>query len=357
VGRVLLVQIVTYFALSLSAISSAATYDTDSSLSGINPGLLLPSDNLLINIKQQVYAAQFNGCDSGLGLVHVADHETGNLSQWFNNTVNMAQGRIVDGSSGVGSWDVLTTASGNPGTGPTRARGGNYFLQLTRREQDDFPRSGAVVLNNRVEVSLAGRVYSKVYTDRWMGMSMWVPPEYKNDTQWHVIAQWHTVNRSTRPSLALELYGEDSQIVVARRHGLQYNEEPSQEYDFGPTMPKGQWVDFVVHVYWDPDPEGDGLVDVWMMYDGDSSERITHKLTTYRGPIGYSRGEIRVNHWNNEPAVNPLDGSFLYEGDHYFKMGSYSARQTPLDRTFYFDEIRLGNSAAQFTVDPANCNY
>ncbi len=158
----------------------------------------------------------------------------------------------------------------------------------------------------------------------WYGFSQYFPDTYIFDTSGEVVAQWHdqsdvgeAVDRS--PSNAIITsddklkwmirWDADKIMTSGTSDGLIY-------IDLG-SIPKNQWIDWVVHIKYAPDNRG--ILEVWK--DG-----------------------VKVIDRQNMP------NSYNDDKYPYFKFGLYKWEwgTATSKRVMYFDEVRIGNENSSY---------
>ncbi|RYZ99533.1 MAG: hypothetical protein EOP47_16530 [Sphingobacteriaceae bacterium] len=164
--------------------------------------------------------------------------------------------------------------------------------------------------------------------EAWYGFSHFIPKEYTNDPATEVLNQWQAkpdldLGEAWRsPPLALEIKADRYKIAI-RWSDLKITTPESIGVDYLDIAPveHGVWVDWVFHVKWG---SKSGTLQVWK-----NGKLILDRINK---PIGYN--------------------DKLYP---YFKAGIYKwewstigTKSTSTDRTYYIDEIRIGNSAATY---------
>lgn len=88
------------------------------------------------------------------------------------------------------------------------------------------------------------------------------------------------------------------------------------------TLPRGQWVDFVFNMIPDERPRnagGTGKLHAWI--NGT-------KQVEYNGPVGYKSRSNEAGYWY---------------------LGNYAADANPHDRTYYYDEFRIGTNGSTYS--------
>lgn len=259
---------------------------------------------------------------SAAAVVHVADSESGSLTEWpySDGSPNLSQMCCTSQSA-----TYLSNDSANGG--PSQARAGSKFLRLSRYSNQ--PLAPVPGNGNRVEVSAAGFHVEKHMQDAWIGFSVYVPSNLDTSKikawRFHSIFQWH--DTGPHPGVLQGMLEGDNDFRITSRS---YNGKPPQDWwnhmqdveHLNMKMPRDQWVDFVFRVHWDHRPlnqGGNGELEVWM-----NGERVV----AYNGPIGFGHD---------------------YGGKStYFKAGSYAADDNPFDRVLYYDEVRFGDQNSSF---------
>lgn len=169
-------------------------------------------------------------------------------------------------------------------------------------------------------------------TERWYGYSSYMPSSsMENDNQTVIISQWHGVpdegGAHTVPVVALSVEPDNTLQLVYRA-----SNKPITTFLQHPTSQKvldlgkarfDQWVDYVVHVNWDP--------------------------------IG-TTGQLQL--WQDGVLIVDERGiSIGYPEQHkpYWKCGLYcwTGKSKYVEKVIYYDEVRIGGSWASYeTVRP-----
>lgn len=189
----------------------------------------------------------------------------------------------------------------------TVARTGAYSIRYELNKSD-----GMVGGGKRAETYRNPRGETKAKIERWYGASYYLPSDYVYDAVPEVVTQWHTVQYTGSPMLALWTAGGQWKVVQMGKTTTALG-----------AYERNKWTDFVFHVKWSSG--GDGLVEVWK-----NGSRVMYKTgPTLRSglTIGpYFRTGLYKWGWNN---------------------GSRAASSTS-KRVIYVDEVRVGNEYAKY---------
>ena len=169
-------------------------------------------------------------------------------------------------------------------------------------------------------------------TERWYGYSSYMPSSsMENDSQTVIISQWHGVpdegGAHTVPVVAVSVEpGNKLQLVyrASNKSITTFLQHPTSQkvLDLGKAR-FDQWVDYVVHVNWDP--------------------------------IG-TTGQLQL--WQNGVLiVNEKGIAIGYPEQHkpYWKCGLYcwTGKSKYVEKVIYYDEVRIGSPSASYdTVKP-----
>lgn len=162
-----------------------------------------------------------------------------------------------------------------------------------------------------------------------MALAFFFPKEYTKDPMHEVITQWHSrPDRSLgenwrRPALSIRTWDDklklvnhwDSRSVTPSRKGVD-----TQTWDLG-AIPKGQWIDLVVHAKWSY--KSDGLLEVWK-----NGKLVVRKTgpNTYNDKTGpFFKIGIYKRQWKNNPEES-----------------------TTTKRVIYFNQVRVGDASASY---------
>ncbi|WP_461115515.1 polysaccharide lyase [Spirosoma jeollabukense] len=169
-------------------------------------------------------------------------------------------------------------------------------------------------------------------TERWYGYSSYMPSSsMENDSQTVIISQWHGFpdegGAHTVPAMAISVEPANTLQLVYRA-----SNKPITTFLQHPTSQKvlnlgkarfDQWVDYVVHVNWDP--------------------------------MG-TTGQLQL--WQNGILiVNETGITIGYSEQHkpYWKCGLYcwTGKSKYVEKVIYYDEVRIGGHSASYdTVRP-----
>lgn len=229
-------------------------------------------------------------------LLWVGDLETGDLAQFQDTPFNIAGGALPP--------EVVSD--------PGFVRAGQHALRMTI----PGPFSGdGICCGSRAEVQPDIENVQEG-DELYVGFSTLLGEGFPLDTSWQLIAQWKHNGDGSPP---LELTVEEGRYVLS---GGQGHPEGPQIFDkpLGPAVP-GEWVDWVMHVKFSPDP-GIGFVELWQ-----GGEQV---LPAFFPPGGtmYPYGE------DGEDPENRL------------KIGYYRDGDISEPGTVYYDNLRIGTTRA-----------
>jgi len=188
--------------------------------------------------------------------------------------------------------------------------------------------------NQSAHTELATAPLPEGEDERWYGYSVYMPSAaMANDPEPLIFSQWHGYPDDgvshTVPPLCFTLKG-DNDVELA----YTASSKPITKVMQTPTSSKvtivgkaqyDQWVDYVVHVKWDPTGK-EGVLQVWM--------NGVLKVDEHNIAIGYP--EKRKPYW---------------------KIGVYcwSGKSKYNERVLYYDETRVGDAASSYeAVRPGN---
>lgn len=173
-------------------------------------------------------------------------------------------------------------------------------------------------------------------TERWYGYSVYMPSAtMANDKEPIIFSQWHGVPdpgfSDTVPPIAFWLTPENT-ITMAYRASYKpiltlLQHTTSQKIMNLGAAPFDRWVDYVVHVKWDPTGKK-GLLEVWQ------------------------DGRLIVNEQN-------ISIGYLQVSKPYWKVGIYAwtGKASHAERTLLYDDIRIGDASATYDdVKPGRAN-
>lgn len=231
---------------------------------------------------------------------------------------------VSDFDKGFSKWqkELCCDHSAEIVNSPTRA--GKQAIRFTLKRGDPF-----VANNQRAELKL-----EKVppNSEKWYGLSVLVPEDFKKDRTYEIITQWHS-----RPNLdagekwrtpPLAILIRNNRLFLHRRwdpNPITRNNKPGpgggrETLPLGDYNP-GEWTDFVVHVKWSH--TADGSLKVWQ-----NGKLVVNKSgpNTYNDPTGpYLKIGLYKPSWKSNPKES----------------------QTT-KRIIYFDEVRIGDATASY---------
>ena len=181
--------------------------------------------------------------------------------------------------------------------------------------------------NQSAHTELATNPLPEGETERWYGYSVYMPSDsMANDPEPVIFSQWHGYPDDgvshTVPPLCSTLKG-DNEISLA----YTASSKPIVEVMQTPTSSKvismgtaqyDRWVDYVVHVRWDPTGT-QGLLQVW--------QGGVLKVDEHNIAIGYP--EKRQPYWKI--------GVYCWSGKSKYK-----------ERVLYYDEARIGDATSSY---------
>lgn len=167
--------------------------------------------------------------------------------------------------------------------------------------------------------------------ERWYGYSSYMPSSsMANDDQTTIVSQWHGIPdpgfEDSVPPLCIEVKSNQLKLWYAASNvqivkPLQ-NPTSNKRMDLG-TAIYDRWVDYVVHVKWDPTGKT-GILEIWQ----DGKQIVNEQGIS----IGYPQ--------QRKP---------------YWKIGLYCwmGKATYAEKNIYYDEARIGGPSASYdTVKP-----
>lgn len=234
------------------------------------------------------------------GLPWNGDVETGDLSQFKDTPWNVAGGALPP-----------TVVSD-----PTVVRAGKYAAAMT------IPGAwtgGGICCGTRSELEPNIR-HINSGDDLYFGFSTLLGEGFPTEADWQAITQWKNDSDGSPP---VELDVEGSRYQLRGGFGHPDGPEPFRK-PLGRAV-TGQWVDWVFHIKFSPDPNI-GYVEIWQ---GD-------KLVL--------------------PRFQPASGTMYPNPDgeptSYLKTGYYRDRDISTTGTIYFDNWKVGTSRNDVTYFP-----
>jgi len=189
--------------------------------------------------------------------------------------------------------------------------------------------------NSTAHTEIATTPLAEGETERWYGYSLYMPSaSMANDPEPAILSQWHGAPDAgmahTVPPLCFTLRNNQLELAYTASYKpivkTMQNPTSSKLIDMG-TVQYDQWVDYVVHIKWDPTGK-QGVLQVWQ------------------------NGVLKVNEQNI--AIG-------YPETHkpYWKIGIYcwSGKAKSDERVVYFDEARIGGADSSYeAVRPGRSN-
>lgn len=218
----------------------------------------------------------------------IADAETGDLSQ----------------TKGIGAYGCCAYSVGIA-LSPTRT--GKYAYRLDARAGD--PRVAGA--NHRASVQVGGSVMGEY----WYGWSTYIPADWQNTSQFHVLTHWH-VGSAMQP---LQLVNNGDKIMWQHWYGFgtvggsgTTNATLTTLWTGDFNAMKGKWTDWVVHANWQTDSSG--YIQAW-------------------------QNGTKVVDWHGV-SVTPGGGSPYWNCGFNF--------QAAESRVMYCDELRMGDASSSY---------
>ncbi|WP_338875446.1 polysaccharide lyase [Spirosoma sp. SC4-14] len=182
--------------------------------------------------------------------------------------------------------------------------------------------------NNSCHSELASAFIDAKENERWYGFSVYLPSANNaDDAEIANIVQWHAFPdpgyEGTVPPINMTLEANNKLTFSYRASNVPIT-KPLQHATSQKIMSLGtaqydQWVDYVVHIKWDPTGTT-GIVQVWQ-----------------NGQLKIDEQNVSVGYPNSR---------------NYWKFGLYcwSGKATHSERVAYFDEMRVGNANATYNA-------
>lgn len=256
-------------------------------------------------------------------------------------------------SPAIGTQTALLLQEGFEGTPlktffPVTCRSHSFTVShsLTRSGSSsgriELRRTDPVAGNSyRAELRLTqGSIVGGVGQERWYGLSIYVPGDWRIDTNprdWQILAQWHSLpdvqlgEGLLPPPLAIWIdkgewsiwsYWDRTPVTKTTADGAPLPPGGRAVLWRGPYS-TGKWTDWVVHAQWSY--LSDGLIEMWK--DG-------VKVVSRRGPNTYN---------DTQPLYFMLG---LYRWPWSFPNNVWSEPK----RVVYFDELRVGDATANYSA-------
>jgi hypothetical protein len=265
-----------------------------------------------------------------------ANADSASILEWTDiPSGDDGQGQMCVGPScgTPGSYAYLTqdTARG----GPAAPRGGSHFLRLSRTATQPPSKFSGGVNGNRVLVEYQAATEMLRRHEYWIGFSLWVPASFDTavvfpeDRGWNFLAGLHA--HAGQPTFLYIALVPDNRLIIRSRTyagdccapsvGPSWWEVSVDTTHYDGSMPRGQWVDFVFNLVPDERPRtagGVGKLHVWI----NGTRQVE-----YNGPIGFKGGE----------------------SSGYWYLGNYAHDNNPHDRTYYYDEFRIGTNGSSYS--------
>lgn len=160
-------------------------------------------------------------------------------------------------------------------------------------------------------------------SERWYGLSIFLPKSFIVDPCEEILFQWHAINDGNDKDNILM---SNPPLAMMTQNGKWiWSQKFGGKVDLG-VYKTGVWTDWVLRIKFSPDDLG-GIIEIW---------KNGHKVFFKTGKNTY----------------NDIEGN-------YFKMGIYKFgwkeryKSTTNTRILYFDQIRIGNANSSYNeVNP-----
>ena len=187
----------------------------------------------------------------------------------------------------------------------------------------------------RSEISLPSE---RGFNERWYGISMLVPKDWKFDTRQgaDIVIQWHAIPgnwKPTYPNLAIAI--QDSNWFVRQSFGSPQKSPTRRKTKLDEPMRPGVWTAWIIHAKWSPD--GNGQIRIW----NNGKPVFNHKGPNVYGTIGkeytpYLKTGIYHPEWNLKSEQHKLRFQAEMPG--------------VLKKEIYVSDVVIGNSDATYDL-------
>ncbi len=199
------------------------------------------------------------------------------------------------------------------------AKTGKYSLRIELRKDDKIIAKG-----KRAELKIAAEKTPNV--ERWYKVSYFLPNDYKSDSMYEILAQWHEI-----PDLSLGEDWRSPPLALLTQDGkwkfriwwatdpVNTNKSVSGKkmLDLGEIV-TGKWTEWVFHVHFSH--QEDGFLQIWK--DG---KQVVDEL----GP----------NYYNDQ------SGPFFKVGIYKFGWTNPYSKSSVSNRVFFIDDIKVGDES------------
>ena len=233
---------------------------------------------------------------------------------------NLVFESTFDSANSINKWyerNLLRPASGDVAHDIVRAGSGSFKVYLNRKTD--------TTKGPRAEL---GDNPFQVQSESWYGFSNFFPSNYVSEPATEIINQWQSLPDFSlgetwrSPSLSLQIKSDRFKIAIAWCAATVNTVENTKStyLDIGPVS-HNQWNDWVFHVKWS---YNSGTIQIWKN-DSLLLERLNQ-------PIGY----------------NDVYFPYFKAGIYKWEWHLLNTVSTTNERSYYFDEIRIGNKAATY---------
>jgi hypothetical protein len=250
----------------------------------------------------------------------VGDFETGDYGQW--DGIQAGRNYAADGS-----WTLRKTPAQQMPLVSDTVRQGHYAAHVVLDPGD-------YAYSTSTEAALALRNnHENEGSNYYYGFSLRFPTDWRGSNGWGTVLEWQAKDWYNYPSYGVVMFdaGDPNRLQLIFHTGktpdrgaASYDPAYNQSVDLLNPLPKGVWLDFIVHDQWAA--HGNGAFTVWYRPQGTSSWTKLYDNT--------GAGDARVN--------RPPHPTWMYNSlgtpEALTLMGYYSAA-TPWTRSYWFDNV------------------
>lgn len=174
--------------------------------------------------------------------------------------------------------------------------------------------------SKRAEMTYNAEKYGPAKSERWYGMSLFLPTSFIADPCEEILFQWRGVSKVSLDGYSmsnppLSMLTRNGRWLLNIKHTDKFT-----TIDLGPYV-TNEWTDWVMHINWSY--ESDGLLQIW---------KNGSLVLDRKGP-----------------------NTFKDKVGNYFKMGIYKYgwkegyTSNTTQRTVYYDEVKVGNETSSYS--------
>lgn len=170
-------------------------------------------------------------------------------------------------SGNTSNWSKAETVSPDRLQVVADPKDGSRKVLQVKVHQGDDPINAS---GNRNELLYTGDLPQN--EDRWYRWQTMWPSDYQSPPTWQLFTQFHHMDGGGSPPVEFYAIGEEIRLRVSGKEVWTH------------ALERGDWHDFVVHVFWSADATK-GSVEIW--YDGKQVLTTTHAATLFPGQSAY----------------------------------------------------------------------